>query len=66
MKMRVTMMLTSKGVAVVDRKQKSEVGPDAREERGCDPPTVCLEVLAMEGSWQSSQQSRNCRKRRKL
>ena len=34
------MMLTSKDVVVVDTKQRSEVGPDAREEREGDPPTV--------------------------
>ena len=48
--MKVTMMLTNKDVAVVDTQQIGEQGLDSREEERGDPPTACLEVLAMEGS----------------
>ena len=40
------MMMTNKDVAVVDKKQRSEQGPEGREKREGDQPTVCPEVLA--------------------
>ena len=64
--MKVTMMSTNKDVAVVDTQQIGEQGLDSREEEGGDPPTACLEVLAMEGSRRSLHRRRNGRSRAKL